>query len=147
MTGIPLIDVAPLFGGESSARSSVDQALFAAAREVGFLGIRGLPREVALGREARARLLAIFSLGDADKRRLYRRKFAPENRNVYRGWFPLQPGNLTSKEGIDLGGDVAYGAGITATDDPLREASALPQEQRLPAWRAEIAAYYRAMER
>jgi len=147
MTGIPLVDVAALFGAESAARSSVDQALFAAAREVGFLGIRGLPGEVALGREARARLLAIFSLGDADKRRLYRRKFAPENRNVYRGWFPLQPGNLTSKEGIDLGGDVAYGPEVAVNDDPLRELTPLPEEERLPGWRAATAAYYQGMER
>jgi isopenicillin N synthase-like dioxygenase len=146
MTGIASVDVAPLFTADSDARRIADQALFAAAREVGFLGIRGLPREVALGPEARARLLAIFSLGDADKRRLYRRKFAPENRNVYRGWFPLQPGNLTSKEGIDLGGDIAYGP-VAVSGDPLRETTPLPEEDRLPGWRAITAAYYRAMER
>jgi isopenicillin N synthase-like dioxygenase len=146
MTGIPLLDVAPLFAADSGARRIADQQLFTAAREVGFLGIRGLPPEVPLGPAARARLLAIFSLGDADKRRLYRRKFAPENRNVYRGWFPLQPGNLTSKEGIDLGGDIAYGPEVTVSGDPLRETTPLPEEDRLPGWRAATAAYYQGME-
>src|SRR5689334_16229053 len=119
---IPVVDAAPLFGTVASARAFADRALFAAARDVGFICIGGLPPEVPLGPAARARLLAIFGLADADKRSLYRHKFAPENRNVYRGWFPVQSGNLTSKEGIDLGADVAYGPAVTVSGDPLREA-------------------------
>lgn len=144
---IPLVDVAPLFGTEQAAWRIPDQALAAAARDIGFVCIRGLPGEAAPGRTERARLLAIFGLNEAGKRRLYRRKFAPENRNVYRGWFPLQPGNLTSKEGIDLGGDLVYGSAITAPGDPLREPSPLPDEDQLPGWREAVVAYYRAMER
>jgi isopenicillin N synthase-like dioxygenase len=144
---IPVVDVAPLFSTDTAARALADEAFFAAARNIGFLCIGGLPPEVPLGPDARARLLAIFDLADADKRRLYRRKFAPENRNVYRGWFPVQPGNLTSKEGIDLGVDVAYGPAVSVSGDPLRETTPLPDEASLPGWRAAIAAYYRAMER
>jgi isopenicillin N synthase-like dioxygenase len=95
----------------------------------------------------RADLLAIFALNDARKRRLYRRKFAPENQNVYRGWFPVQPGNLTSKEGIDMGGDVAHGPALVVPGDPLREPTPLPDEADLPQWRSAVATYYRAMER
>ena len=144
---IPVIDAGPLFGTEPSACALADRTLFTAAREIGFLCIRGLPAEVPLGPDARARLLAIFGLGDTDKRRLYRRKFAQENRNIYRGWFPVQPGHLTSKEGIDLGCDIAYGAAVSVDGDPLREITPLPEEDRLPGWRAASAAYYRAMER
>ena len=147
MTGIPLIDVMPLFSADLAARALADRALFAAACDIGFLCIGGLPADVPLGPDARKRLLAIFDLGDADKRRLYRRKFAPENRNIYRGWFPVQPGNLTSKEGIDLGADIAYGPAVIVSGDPLREMTPLPDEDRLPGWRSAIAAYYRAMER
>jgi isopenicillin N synthase-like dioxygenase len=78
--------------------------------------------------------------------RLYRRKFAPQNRNIYRGWFPLQPGNLTAKEGIDMGGDIAHGPAVTVAGDPLREPSPQPDEGRLPGWREAVATYYRAME-
>jgi isopenicillin N synthase-like dioxygenase len=123
-----------------------DRTLYAAAREIGFASIQGLPSDAALGPTERARLLAIFGLKDGQKRRLYRRKFAAENRNIYRGWFPLQPGNLTYKEGIDIGGDVAHGAGITVAGDPLREPSPLPEDEDLPGWRAAVAAYYRTME-
>jgi isopenicillin N synthase-like dioxygenase len=109
--------------------------------------IGGLPDEATPGPAHRARLLAIFQLEEVAKRRLYRRKFAAENRNVYRGWFPWQPGNLTAKEGIDLGGDLIHGPGAVVAGDPLREPTPLPQESLLPGWRAAVAAYYRVMER
>jgi len=144
---IPVVEVGALFGADPAGWIRPDRALSAAARDTGFVCIRGVPSDATLGTAGRARLLAIFGLDDAQKRRLYRRKFAPENRNLYRGWFPLQPGNLTSKEGIDIGGDVVHGSGITAPGDPLREVSPLPEEDRLPGWRAAVAAYYLAMER
>ncbi len=144
---IPLVDVAPLFGAEPAQWPTPERALAAAARDIGFVCIRGLPGEAVPGRTERARLLAIFGLQEAAKRRLYRRKFAPENRNVYRGWFPLQPGNLTSKEGIDIGGDLVHGSAVTSAADPLREPSPLPDEELLPGWREAVVAYYRAMER
>jgi isopenicillin N synthase-like dioxygenase len=147
MRSIPVLDVTALFAGVPSARRVADQALAAAARDVGFVCIHGLPSEAQLGVAARARLLAIFGLQDSGKRALYRRKFAPENTNVYRGWFPLQPGNLTRKEGIDIGGDLVHGSAVTVAGDPLREPSPLPRDGDLPGWREAAAAYYRAMER
>ena len=144
---IQVIDTAPLFRADPAAWAVPDRGLFAAARDTGFVCIRGLPPEVPLGPQARARLLAIFGLGATDRLSLCRRKFVPQNPNIYRGWFPLQPGNLTSKEGIDIGGDVAHGARITAPGDPLREPSPLPPEDRLPGWRDAVATYFRAMER
>jgi isopenicillin N synthase-like dioxygenase len=144
---IPVVSVAPLFGSDPAARSEADRALAAAARDVGFVSIGDLPNDEALEAAWRARLLKIFTLNEAQKRRLYRRKFAPENRNVYRGWFPLQPGNLTAKEGIDIGADVAHGPGLTIEGDPLREHSPLPDDACLPGWHAAVAVYYLAMER
>lgn len=144
---IPVIDVAGLFASDPGMWPAPDRALAAAARDVGFACIRGLPGEAVLPPAARARLLSIFGLSDAEKRRLYRRKFAPENNNVYRGWFPLQPGNVTSKEGIDIGGEALHGSGVTVSDDPLREPTPLPQVERLPGWHAAVASYYQGMER
>jgi len=144
---VPVIDVAPLFAAEPAAWRVPDRELAAAARDIGFACVRGLPQAAAPGPEERSRLLAVFGLPEGAKRRLYRRKFAAENRNVYRGWFPLQPGNLTSKEGIDIGGDLVHGPAVTAAGDPLREASAIPHEAELPGWRAAAAAHYVAMER
>jgi isopenicillin N synthase-like dioxygenase len=144
---VPLIDVRALFGEAGAARAAADAAILAAAGEVGFMSIAGVPAATPLGRAARAALLEIFTLGEQALRPLWRRKFAPRNPNIYRGWFVLQPGNLTAKEGIDLGADVAYGAAVVCADDPLREPTPLPAEAQLPGWRAAAAAYYLAMER
>src|SRR5688572_33286679 len=99
MVEIPTIDVAALFGPPSPGRDAVDRRLMAAAGDVGFLTISGLPPEVPHGPAARGPLLRIFTLPDSARRRLWRRKFDPSRPNVYHGWFPLQNGAMTYKEG------------------------------------------------
>ena len=143
---IPLIEVGALFGGASTTRAAVDAALLSAARGVGFVTITGLPAFVPHGPDVRAALLRIFALPAPAQRALWRQKFEARNPNVYRGWFPVQPGNLTSKEGIDLGADVAYGTEVCAADDPLREPTPLPAAGELPGWHEAIAGYYIGME-
>jgi isopenicillin N synthase-like dioxygenase len=144
---VPLIAIGSLFGGAGPERAAADAAILAAGAEIGFLSVTGLPADVPLGPAARAGLQRIFGLDAAARRALWRRKFAPGNPNVYRGYFPLQPGNVTSKEGIDLGADLLYGPRVSSADDPLREPTPLPPERVLPGWRAAAAAYYAAMER
>src|SRR5262245_2682358 len=129
---VPSIDAAALFGPAGAAREAVDRAIAAAAADIGFLTISGLPAHALPAYEARAVLLGIFTLEDPALRPLWRRKFAPANPNVYRGYFPLQPGNVTAKEGIDLGPDLIYGPSVVCADDPLREPTPLPQEADLP---------------
>ncbi len=142
---IPVIDVSALFGAPSPARDRTDQAIMAAAATSGFLVARGFSPDIPIGRNARADLLRLFQLSEREIRPLWRQKFDPSNKNVYRGWFPLQKGFLTSKEGIDLGPDVAYGASVVRDDDPLRESTPLPAADVLPGWRDSVARYYLAM--
>jgi isopenicillin N synthase-like dioxygenase len=144
--GIPTVDVSALFQPKSARRDATDAALLAAASDIGFLSIVGMPASVPLGSAARAQVLRIFHLEESLLRGLWRRKFEPRNRNVYRGWFPVQPGHLTSKEGIDIGADVAYGSAVTDPNDPLLEPTPLPPESLLPGWCAAVAAYYTAMD-
>jgi isopenicillin N synthase-like dioxygenase len=142
---IPVIDIGALFGPNSPARAATDAEIHRAANETGFLSITGLPPDVPVGPAARRELLRIFRLEPAQHRPLWRRKFAPRNPNVYRGWFALQPGNLTSKEGIDIGPDVPYGPTLLDPGDPLCEQTPMPDETLLPGWRAAVRAYYLAM--
>jgi isopenicillin N synthase-like dioxygenase len=144
---IPLIDVAPLFAGPSALRDSADQAIMGAAESAGFFVARSFPEEVRIDAVARSDLLRIFQLPDGEIRKLWRRKFNPAHANVYRGWFPLQTGHLTSKEGIDLGPDVAHGATASRPGDPLCEPTPLPPPNALPGWRESVRTYYLAMER
>jgi isopenicillin N synthase-like dioxygenase len=144
---IPLIDVSALFAGPSSSRDRADRAIAAAASDTGFLGVHGFPEGVCIDPAARAEVLRIFQLPERQTRPLWRRKFDPSHVNIYRGWFPRQIGFLTSKEGIDIGPDLAYGPSVVNSEDPLREATPLPQEVELPGWRASAARYYHAMVR
>jgi isopenicillin N synthase-like dioxygenase len=144
---IPLINIGSLFGGASLERDLADRAIMSAAAASGFMVVTDFPDNVPIGRAARAELLRLFELPQSETRKLWRQKFAPSHRNVYRGWFPLQQGFLTAKEGIDMGADVLYGAAVVRSDDPLREATPLPAMELLPGWRESVARYYGGMER
>lgn len=109
--------------------------------------VRGLPDWIPTGQSIRSRLLRIFQLPEIEKRRLWRQKFDPAHPNVYRGWFPLQPGFLTAKEGMDIGPDVLYGDAAVHNGDPLQEASPLPPADTIPGWLDEVRVYYGAMEK
>jgi len=139
---IPEIDIAPLFGGTGTER--VDAGILEAASAIGFMTATGLPGD-ALSPETRRRLLRIFTLPEAEKRAMSRQSFVPGNPNVYRGWFPLQDGFPTYKEGTDLGPDLVRAVAHDPAD-PLTEPTPLPAEAALPGWRAVAADYYRAME-
>ena len=70
--------------------------------------VTGLPETVPMDVMTRAKLLRVFTLPEPSLRALWRQKFEPSNRSVYRGWFPKQDGAVTYKEGIDIGPDCAY---------------------------------------
>jgi isopenicillin N synthase-like dioxygenase len=146
---IPLIDLTSLFAPASAARDATDRAIMAAATGAGFMTITAAPGLLPTDSPARAALLRVFALPEAQRARLLRRTFAPANPSVYRGWFPLQNGVGSYKEGIDMGPDIAnpLRAEADPAGDPLREPTPVPAEAALPGWRAAAAAYYRNMER
>jgi isopenicillin N synthase-like dioxygenase len=141
---IPVIDVTPLFEPGGSAER-VDREIGRACEESGFLIIRGAAIEALCPPERLRRLLAFFTLDEAARRPLARRRYVPENANIYRGYFPVTDGELTYKEGIDIGPEFAPGDPGYPLDDPLIERNPWPAESALPGWRAEVMAYYRDM--
>jgi isopenicillin N synthase-like dioxygenase len=142
---IETIGIAALFGPPSPVRDRTDANILAAASGIGFMAIRDFPGGDWLTADKRAQLLRIFALPDSEKRKLLRWNFDRTRKNVYRGWFPLQPTAVSYKEGIDMGPDLAY-ARPSASDDPLCEPTPLPSEETLPGWRMAASSYYRAME-
>jgi isopenicillin N synthase-like dioxygenase len=144
-SSIPVIDVSALFDASTAARNSADQAIMSAAASSGFFVARGFPVDMPIDRDSRAELLRLFQMPEHEIRPLWRQKFDASHANVYRGWFPLQKGFPTSKEGIDLGPDVAYGPSVIHSGDPLREATPMPAADALPGWRESAARYYHAM--
>jgi isopenicillin N synthase-like dioxygenase len=143
-SGIPVIDVGALFGSDSAAQSNVDAAIARAARELGFLTLSNLPADLPLGHDARRALLRLFDLPSAAKRRLWRRNWAPENPNVYRGYFPLEAGVI--KEGFDVGPDpIARRLGDHG-GDALAETTPMPPDESLPGWRELVRRSFVALE-
>ncbi|MEP6567577.1 MAG: isopenicillin N synthase family oxygenase, partial [Mesorhizobium sp.] len=142
---IETIGIAALFGPPSPARDDTDARILAAASGIGFMAIRDFPGDDWLTPVKRAQLLRIFALSDAEKEKLLRWNFDRTKKNVYRGWFPLQPTAVSYKEGIDMGPDLAHGQ-TAASDDPLCEPTPLPAEETLPGWREAAASYYLVME-
>lgn len=143
---VPRIDISSLFTQSAAERANTDDAIIRAAADPGFMTVCGLPPGTPIDAPSRRALLRIFELPAAETRLLWRQKFDPGHRNIYRGWFPLQDGVETYKEGIDLGPDIARGAASVDERDPLRAATPLPPEPALPGWRAAAGGYFRAME-
>jgi len=143
---IPVIDISALFEPASRERENVDRAIRDAASGIGFMTVTGFPAAVLLTPQNRRKLFKVFDLSDAEKSKLLRWNFDPSKTNLYRGWFPLQVGTPSYKEGIDMGPDIAHGAGVVDATDPLREATPLPDDSLAPGWGADAAAYYLAME-
>ena len=143
---IPRIDVGDLFCAQGNP-SAVDAAILRAARSSGMMAIHGLPRWAVLETQRRRELLAIFTLPQAEIHKLWRWAFDARQPNVYRGWFPLQNGHATYKEGIDLGPDVVDGASVVDPSDPLCEATPLPDAAALAGWRERVRDYYVSMTR
>lgn len=141
-SAVAQINIGALYGPASPERQACDQAILTAARDLGFMVIKGLPGG-CLSPERRAQMLRLFELSEDDKRRLYKRNFNSQNANLYRGYFPVTPGLPTYKEGIDIGPDVAHGAAALVADDPLGEATPLPDNTQ---WLAAVRGYYLAME-
>lgn len=144
---IPDIDIGALFEDDGPERHALDRTIMAAAAGSGFMTVHGLPESVPLSAAHRREMLRIFQCADEELRPCWRRKFDPQRSALYRGWFPAQPGALSYKRGIDMGPDVAHGREVTASDDPLREPTPIPEGQGLDGWRDAVAAYYEAMER
>src|SRR5262249_16647618 len=136
------IDVGPLFGPPTEPRKVADRAILEAASGLGFMIVSDLPARLPIDPAARKRLLRLFDLPEMEHRRLSPQKFDPARPNVYRGWFPAQPGHPTFKEGIDMGPDLAFGPSVIDPGDPLREATPLPPEAALPGWRQDAADWY-----
>ncbi|WP_158964422.1 isopenicillin N synthase family dioxygenase [Chachezhania sediminis] len=142
---IPLIDARLITTPLQDGVGAADALLVAAAEGAGFMRLSHVHEALGMDADLRDRILDFFALPEAQKKRLSRRKFAPAHVNTYRGYFPLQPGLQTYKEGIDIGADAVDPDRIADTTDALLEPT--PWPENADDWRGAVATYYTAMER
>lgn len=144
--GIPTIDIGTLFEPKSQRQVATDLEIFRAASLSGFMVITGTPHTAELGADRRKSMLRIFGLPEAEQRKLWKRNFAPENSNLYRGWFPLHSGDSLCREGFEIGPDCGRSLPSLEAPDLLYEPSVFPSEIETPGWRADVSDFYQAME-
>lgn len=147
MNPIPVIDIEPLFGEDSEARAAVDRAIADAAHRIGFMTTVGHPASLSVGSQERALMLKLFGLPQEQQRGLWKRNFAPENKNLYRGWFPLESSKARTREGFEFGPDIVRILPEDGQDDLLYEPTPLPDPSAMPeGWLETARAYYLGME-
>lgn len=145
-TSIPVVDIAPLFGGDEAAKRKVAEEMAEAAGNVGFLYVKGhnIPREMIERLEARA--AEFFALPEERKMEQYIGKS-----RAHRGYVPTgeegfydgtNPAKTDKKEAFDLSVELPE-------DDPdhiigYRMLGPNQWPADMPGMRRDVYAYYEA---
>ena len=143
-TSIPVIDVAPLFGGGFEARRAMADAIDDACRNVGFFYIKNHTLPQPLIDRAYAEAKRFFALPYDEKLKIHYKKA----RNRVRGFIPL--GELKAdkdakedlQEGFDYGVELAAEDPDYAAGNPLHGPNQWPES--LPSFREAVYAYFEA---
>ncbi len=145
---IPLIDLAPLFGGDAAARAATARQIGAACRDIGFFYVTNHGVPAALVERAFAQSARFFALPAAQKAEI-----GIEQSACHRGYFMVGGENLDPakqkkagdlKEGVKIGRDLPLEHALVQANTPLHGPNQWPQD--LPGWRDTMQAYYDAME-
>ncbi|KAK6187717.1 hypothetical protein SNE40_005679 [Patella caerulea] len=100
---LPVIDLSQC--GDQQTRVAVAKKMVDALKTVGFLYIDNIP-----GFDQKELLKWcrwFFNLPENVRFKLYRKLWNPNSKSVYRGCFPLQKGEISYKEGFEMGQDIA----------------------------------------
>ena len=88
---IETIGIADLFGPPSPAATAPMQD-HAAASGIGFMAVRDFPGEAWLTPDRDGTIAAHLCPSRHGEAEIAALEFRPDQKNVYRGWFPLQDG-------------------------------------------------------
>jgi isopenicillin N synthase-like dioxygenase len=143
---IPMIDIAPLFGGDVEAKQKVAENLALAASEVGFLYVSGHGIPPAMVKQLEAKAAAFFALPVETKSNYY-----IGNSRAHRGYVPVgeerfygsvNENKIDKKEAFDLSVDLPENDPDHILGYRLLGPNQWPRE--VPAFRDDINGYYEA---
>lgn len=140
MTKIPVIDIAPLFGNDMEAKLKIGREIDEVCRGTGFFQItnHGIHDIEKITEKA----FDFFRNQTTEqKMAMASRKFNPENKHVYRGYFPA---SVNGKEGFDIG-NPTLDADSELLKFPLNEVCQWPDANVLPDFKADFTDYYYRM--
>ena len=148
MTEIPIINISSLFTNNESQKKKIDNQIANAAFEVGFMVVIGHSKKLKVSQLERNVMLKIFSLSEEKQRPFWKRNFASENSNNYRGWFPLSSSKARNREGFEIGPDIIRKLPQITDGDILYEPTPIPEICDLPKdWKKITGNYYLGMEK
>jgi len=96
---LPVIDIR--LADDPKTRPALAKKLFDTLKSEGFMYVEGI--EGYDSAETLKWTHWFFALPKEVKDTIARQNYVPENMNVYRGYFPVLPGNISHKEGFELG--------------------------------------------
>lgn len=97
---IPVIDISPLYCDDICAKRNVGRQIDAACRSSGFFQVSNHGCEKYLTSLTQETFSFFKTLSMEQKMSLARRKYNPNNKHIYRGYFPSA---VNGKEGFDIG--------------------------------------------
>ena len=97
MQEIPIINVGGLFTNNDKERIYIDQQIAKAAFDIGFMVIKGYPKDLRVNQNERDIILKLFSIPEDKQKPYWKRNFQPNNSHIYRGWFPLKSSTAIEK--------------------------------------------------
>ena len=141
MSQIPIIDVAPLFRNDHSAKLNVAKQIDEACRSNGFFSIKnhGIDNLDSLEGES---FRFFKQLTQEQRLELAPNKWNPTNPNTYRGYFPAK---VDGKEGYDICNPTLCSDNDLILNNPLHEILVWPDEALLPGFRKYFEGYYLKM--
>lgn len=119
---LPIIDMSK----SRTSRDSLAQEVVHALENIGFLYIDNI--EGIDFHELDILCKWFFGLPYETKMKTARKNFNPQNRNVYRGYFPVVEGEPSRKEGFEIGRDVPTGDETVSPSNWMYESSVWPEE-------------------
>jgi isopenicillin N synthase-like dioxygenase len=142
---LPVVDVAPLLGGEASARDAAARAIGAACRDLGFFYAAGHAISVATMTALADASRRFFALPEAEKMKIA----MVHGGRAWRGFFPVG-GELTSgkpdiKEGVYFGEELGPDDPRVKAGLPLHGANLFPDA--VPELRVAVMTFMREAER
>ena len=130
----PIIDVGPLFGPSPGTRDDrTDHAIAHALETCGsFVASGAWP---GIDRQA-SRLCAFFRMVNDAKEVCAVSRFRPENRNIYRGYYPVtQNDSWSRRESFDVGPEPPMTSPDVPGAESFREPNIWPEDEPWPGWR------------
>lgn len=138
---IPIIDISAMYGDDLNAKQEIARQIDEACRKSGFFQIsnHGVKDDLRVLTSETFRFFKSLTL--EQKMSLARKKYSPENKHVYRGFFPA---TINGKEGFDIGNPTIDDKHELAKL-PLNEVTVWPGETFVPGFREYYQNFYETM--